>query len=39
MGALWKVDSQVPVPKLEQLIPFGELVTTPIPPPAVVTVT
>jgi hypothetical protein len=27
------------VPKLEQLIPFGVLVTTPIPPPAVFTVT
>jgi len=29
----------VPVPKLEQLIPLGVLVTTPIPPPAVLTVT
>jgi hypothetical protein len=27
------------VPKLEQLIPLGALVTTPIPPPAVLTTT
>ena len=39
VGALVNCDWQVPVPKLEQLIPLGVLVTTPIPPPAVFTVT
>jgi hypothetical protein len=39
VGVLLKLVSHVPVPGLEQLIPLGELVTTPIPPPAVFTVT
>src|SRR6185437_394896 len=39
VGELVNCDWQVPVPKLEQLIPFGVLVTTPMPPPAIVTVT
>jgi hypothetical protein len=39
VGELVNCDWQEPVPKLEQLIPFGVLVTTPMPPPAMVTVT
>jgi hypothetical protein len=43
VGALVKVDSHVPVvapgPALVQLMPLGLLVTTPVPPPAVFTVT
>src|SRR5437879_2850486 len=39
VGVLVNCNWQVPVPKLEQLIPLGVLVTTPIPPPAVLTTT
>jgi hypothetical protein len=43
VGALVKLDWHVPVvapgPALVQLMPLGLLVTTPVPPPAVFTVT